>query len=535
MLFTSGSTGALKGVRVAHEGVAALLRWAGTAFTPSDLSLVAACTSLSFDPSVLEIFTPLTTGGAIRLLPNALALAGLDPSVEVRSALLPPSALQELVHSGKLPRSLRTIMIGGEPLRAALANRVLAQTGVERLIFAYGPTEGTVMATAHDVTGPTVDPIPIGRPLPDVAIDLLDPAGRPVPEGEIGEIYLTGPQVALGYVGGDPEARAQFGTSAEGGLRRYRTLDLARRRPGGDLEFGGRVDRQVKVRGFRVEPGEVEAVLSRHPGVAQAFVRAVGSSSSSQLVGYTVPLAEAVPASELRAFVRRSLPEYMVPSVFLSLSSFPVNRSGKVDADALPTPPDRLGPSSAAEAVADDDVERTVTGLVRSVLGIDHEVGLDDDFMDDLGGTSLSAFRLLFEIEERFGVAIPMTALLEDATVGGFVRAVQDRPSGQVRQLVHNLRARRGADRPRPRLAVQRHAVPADHPPPRRRAFADRHPRPRPPPRPPGRGRSVPALARPGPRAAPVRASGRSVRPRRSLDRWPHRLRDGPPTDRRPG
>lgn len=424
VLFTSGSSGRPKGVVVPHEALANFVGWGLDTFTPGELAVVAGTTSFCFDPSVFEIFVTLASGGLLRVLTSALSLAELAEGPMPTMALAAPSAISELIRSRRFPESLRTLMTGGEPLPAHLANQVLQRTSARRLVFAYGPTEATVTATAFEVEYPAVDPVPIGAPLPGFEVQLVDDVGSLVTDGAVGEIQLRGVQVATGYCGDDLLTSDRFRTGGDG-VRAYRTGDLARRRPDGALEFKGRLDRQVKIRGFRVEPSEIEAGLAAHPGIEQAFVAAIGSDEHGLLVAWVIPVSEEVSAQELRSHLRSILPSYMVPSAFVSVRSFPVNGSGKVDPSCLPSP---YGDRRAEEtdAVGDlDPEEAVVASLVRDILHFDGPIHPEDDLLDDLGGTSLSATRLLFELEERFGLPIPMTVILADTTVAGLARAVR--------------------------------------------------------------------------------------------------------------
>jgi amino acid adenylation domain-containing protein len=441
VLFTTGSTGRPKGVSLSHGSVGKLIQWGLGSFTGDELAVVAGCTSFSFDPSIFEMFVTLSAGGRLRILANALALGDLGPTDPVTMALAAPSAISELVRSRRLPTSLRSLMTGGEPLPASLANRVLDQSGVRRLVFAYGLTETTMTSSTYEVTYPATDPLPIGWELPAVDIFLLDDALVPVDEGAVGEIFVAGPQVADGYVADPDLTRERFLPCplTAGPTTMYRTGDLARRRKDGALEFHGRADRQIKVRGHRVEPSEIEAALCLHPGISQAFVCPSTGSTDSQLIGYTVPLASEVPPAALRSHLRRILPEYMVPTSFLSLSSFPVNGSGKVERQALPAPSSggsewttgtRLSPA--------DDVVQVITSIIGEVLRLSRPAAGHDDIIDDLGATSLTAVRLLYELQEIFGVDIPLTTMLADTTVAGIIRAVRKGSDGAATALQVN-------------------------------------------------------------------------------------------------
>ncbi|WP_431784114.1 amino acid adenylation domain-containing protein [Streptomyces chumphonensis] len=436
VIYTSGSTGRPKGVLVPHGRLPNLLDSMRRAPGLSEHDVVAATITHAFDMSVLDFFLPLTTGAAVALVPRADAVDGdrLAARMAATGATYwqaTPAAWQLLLDTGWRASGPFRGLCGAEPLSPELARR-MTRAGVE-VWQVYGPTETTVWAACHRYTEGE-DPVPLGRPLPNTRFLVLDAAGRPVPLGVPGELYIGGPGVARGYHGKPELTRAHFvpdPRGGEGGDRVYRTGDLVRYRADGTLEFVGRADSQVKVRGFRVEPGEVAAVLREHGGVRDAVVvLREDTPGDRRLVGYAVP--EGVPddvdalAGELRRTARTRLPEYMVPAAVVVLPAFPRTPNGKVDRRALPAPgaasrdraPEFTEPRTATE--------REVAAVWADVLGLE-SVGAHDDFFT-LGGHSLLAARAAVRLGEKRGVKVPVRLLFDHRTVAGLA-ATLDGPT----------------------------------------------------------------------------------------------------------
>ncbi len=436
VLFTSGSSGQPKGVQVPHRGLATVLQWVRTTLSPEELASTATTISFSFDPFILEVLGPLVTGGVVHVIPSALALA--DRTIDATMLANTPSVLTELLRAGRLPSTLKTIISGGENLSGSLATELLSKTSITKLINTYGPTESTVLATAHEVTGPVSGPVPIGRPLPGAAVVLLDDEDREVGRGEKGEICIYGPQLADGYVGDpvDTDRRFVSWTDSKGSaVRIYRSGDLGRRDRRGVITFCGRKDRQLKLRGFRIEPGEIEATLAGHPAIGQAFVTSEGSGARASLVAYVTTESEALSSQEVRQWLGRSLPQFMVPAQFVMMPAFPVTANGKLEVERLPVwreQVSRITPSiSGAEEDGDDARVRVVARLAGDIIGFDGPISGVDDFFDDLGGSSLGLFQLLSSLEKEFGCIIEIGRVLEDTTIAGvaaMVGAVGDEP-----------------------------------------------------------------------------------------------------------
>lgn len=429
VIYTSGSTGRPKGTELCHRGLCSLVMTQATLFGVHRESRMLQFSALSFDASVWECFLALGHGARLVLAPTTeikdpQALAALLDRTGITVTLLPPSMLAQLPSGAG--RWLETLVVGGEACPPALA---AAWASHVRLVNAYGPTEGTVTATAWEVPGDFDGgrPLPIGRPVPNAQTYVLDRRGWPTPTGTPGELYVGGVGLARGYLG-RPELTAErfvpdpFGSLL--GQRLYRTGDLVRHLPGGEVEFLGRIDDQVKVRGFRVELGEIETVLARHPALKAACVATRGTGSQARLVAYVVPVSlEAPPsAGELRAFLGDRLPEYMVPTAFVILEAMPLTPSGKVDRRALPEPEESRLSLGTAYLAPRTPLEEALAAIWTELLGLER-VGVDDSFFE-LGGQSLLATRLVARAREVLQVEVPLTTIFASPTVAGMAAAV---------------------------------------------------------------------------------------------------------------
>jgi amino acid adenylation domain-containing protein len=415
VIYTSGSTGRPKGVMIRHSSVVVLLHWLREAVSDEERASLLFSTSVSFDVSVAEVFGTLAWGGRLVLVDNALELATVGEPV-VHASMV-PTAAAELLRTGGIPRSLKTLNLGGEALPADLAQALYGLDHLERVGNLYGPTEDTTYSTCSRVER-GADRVLVGRPLPGTRAYVLDAELRPAPVGVAGELYLAGAGLARGYLD-RPELTAErfvpdpFG--APGG-RMYRVLDRARWTADGELEYLGRADFQVKLRGFRIELGEVEAALRTHPAVrdAAAMVRP-GAGGEPQLVAWTVA-AEGVgapAATELRQHLRERLPEYMVPAAWVALEALPLTPSGKLDRRALPAPEGAAEPR--VHVAPRNAVEELLAEIIGEVLGR-AEVGVHDDFFE-MGGHSLLATRVISRVRKQFGVEIALRTLFEAPTV----------------------------------------------------------------------------------------------------------------------
>jgi aspartate racemase len=440
VMYTSGSTGQPKGVMIPHRGVVRLVQNANYCrLGPDEVFLQLA--PISFDASTLEIWGPLLNGGRLALMPpdtpslDDLARAIVQYGV---TTLWLTAGLFHLMVEQRVEalRPLAQLLAGGDVISSSDVSKALAELGPEgRLINGYGPTESTTFACCHVMrAGDRVaDPVPIGRPISNTQVYLLDERLQPVPLGAPGELCIGGDGLARGYLN-HPDLTAQKFVpnpfSNQPGARLYRTGDLARYLADGTVEFLGRMDSQVKILGHRVEPGEVEAALVRHPGVRQAAVVARGERpGEKQLVAYVTANGQgAASASELREFLKSRLPDYMVPSWFVELDSLPLTPNGKLDRAALPawraTGADKDGVSMPRTAI-----EQRIGEVWRKVLGTDR-VGVEDNFFD-VGGDSLQLIEVHSELEKLFPVKISITDLFSYTTIDSLARHLADtKPEG---------------------------------------------------------------------------------------------------------
>ncbi|MBB5868896.1 amino acid adenylation domain-containing protein [Allocatelliglobosispora scoriae] len=417
VMYTSGSTGRPKGVEVTVANLRNLLLGLRDALGSGPADTWLALTSPAFDISALELLLPLITGGRLVLAPpelarDAVALHRLIADHGVTHVQATPSGWQLLLEGGRLP-GLRVALAGGEALPAALASVLRGEA--DRLVNVYGPTETTIWSTMDDVGDGDVT---VGRPIANTQAYVLDASMRPVPLEVTGELWLGGAGVARGYLGRPELDRERFLPDPFGpaGARLYRTGDLARWRTDGRLDFLGRLDGQVKIRGHRVELGEIEARLTEHPEISQAAVALRGEPP--RLVAYLV--AAAVPA-DLRARLEAALPSAMVPSAFVQLDRLPLTPNGKLDRAALPEPP-AVVPSAPVEDAG--PIAAELLTIWSEVLEIDG-IGLDEEIFD-LGGHSLLIVKIISRIRRQLGVDVPIEVFLDTPTVRGLAEAITD-------------------------------------------------------------------------------------------------------------
>ena len=425
VMYTSGSTGRPKGVAVSHRGVVRLVREPSfPGFTAEDVTLQLA--PVAFDASTLEIWGALLNGARLTILPGGIPsleqLAETLASRRVTTLHLTAGLFHQVVEENlESLAGVRHLLAGGDVLSVAHVRKVLSELPATHLIACYGPTENTTFTSCCPMDDPSLvgSTVSIGRPIADTRIYVLDPDSRPLPVGIAGELLTAGDGLARGYLGRPGRTAQRFVPdpwSRESGGRLYRTGDLVRWLPDGSLEFLGRFDHQVKLRGFRIELGEIESVLGRHDGVEDCVVVAHGTTSEDkQLVAYVTADGDSEPADgELRDALRRKLPDYMVPSAFLTLESLPLDPNGKIDRKALPMP--EAATAAPKDWVAPRNEVEELLGRIWSDLIQRERVGIYDNFFD-LGGHSLHATRLMHRVSELLGIELPVRTLYDAPTI----------------------------------------------------------------------------------------------------------------------
>ncbi|HEX6367826.1 MAG TPA: amino acid adenylation domain-containing protein [Longimicrobium sp.] len=448
VIYTSGSTGTPKGVMVPHRGVPNLLESLQGHARLGEGDRCSVWTSISFDASVLEIFTPLLCGAALCVPPREVARECgpfLDWLAEARisGAYVPPFFLAEYrdwLHAHPGRSSMRRLAVGVEPISEPLLSEIRRAVPGLRVLNGYGPTEATICCTIYDVPEqPAAERrAPIGRPVENMRMYVLDAHRALVPTGAAGELYIGGAGLARGYLG-RPELTAErfVDDPFRAGERVYRTGDRVRWLADGNLEFVGRVDHQVKIRGFRVEPGEIESVLAHHPGVRDAVVVAREDvPGDRRLVAY-VAADDSLDEVALRDRLRRRLPEHMVPQAVVRLDALPLSPNGKVDRRALPAP--AWGADEGAYVAPRTAVEEVLAGIWCEVLGLER-VGVHDDFFR-LGGHSLLATKVSMWTEAVLGVRAPVQTLFENPTVAGLAAVLEPAAGAAGESLVGALGA----------------------------------------------------------------------------------------------
>jgi amino acid adenylation domain-containing protein len=423
VIYTSGSTGQPKGVQITHEGLQNLVSWHQSAFSVSVADRATLLASPGFDASVWEIWPYLCAGAGIYIAAESLRTDAekLRDWLVARGITITfvPTALAELLIGLRWPNhvALRTMLTGADTLhRFPPAGLPFA------LVNNYGPTECTVVATSGMVPASlnAVERPTIGRPIANTYAFVVDEHLSPVPVGMTGELLVGGKGLARGYLN-QPALTAQkfilnpFNSGS--GARLYRTGDLVRMLPDGQIAFAGRADDQIKIRGYRIEPGEIVSKLGKHAHIVASHVVAPGDSTAEKkLVAYVVPATGSqLEYSELREFLLTSLPEYMVPAVFVVLDSLPMTSNGKVDRAALPAPNDSNMLRSEPSAPAQTEVESRVADIVATLLGL-QQVGANDNFFL-LGGHSLLATQVIGRVRDAFDVDISLRMLFESPTV----------------------------------------------------------------------------------------------------------------------
>ncbi|RLU10842.1 non-ribosomal peptide synthetase [Pseudomonas prosekii] len=425
VIYTSGSTGKPKGVAIAHRNVLALIDWSQTVYSRDDIQGVLASTSVCFDLSVWELFVTLANGGSLIIAHNALELPQLPARDQVRLINTVPSAINALHSAGQIPDSVRIINLAGEPLKQSLVDALYKQASIEQVFDLYGPSEDTTYSTwTRREAGGTAN---IGRALQHTASYLLDGDLQPVPVGVSAELYLAGAGITRGYLARPGMSAERFVPNpfASNGERLYRTGDLCRYRADGVLEYRGRIDHQVKIRGFRIELSEIEARLLQQDAVSEVAVLALQAQGGQQLVAYVVATQLALDDAEaqrglreaLKARLKQSLPEYMVPAHVLFIAQLPLTPNGKLDRKALPAPDASQLQGGYVAPVS--ELEQQVAAIWQQVLDLER-VGLHDHFFE-LGGHSLLAVNVVSRLQLELGLKLTPQLLFQNPVLTDFV------------------------------------------------------------------------------------------------------------------
>ncbi|MGK2915905.1 MAG: amino acid adenylation domain-containing protein, partial [Porticoccaceae bacterium] len=424
VIYTSGSTGTPKGVAVSQRGICNHNHWLIQQLRLGISDRVLLRTSISFDASVWELFAPLAAGAALVLAGDNhrgdtayIARAIREHHVTVMQAV--PSLLSVLLEEQSFSecQSLRYVICGGEALDRTLARRFVECLPAATLANCYGPTEASIGTTCfeiHDIATGT-GTVPIGKPIGNARCHILDTELQPVPVGVIGELHIGGVGLARGYLN-RPELTAErfIADPFRSGERLYRTGDLARYLPDGTIEYSGRIDHQVKLRGFRIEPGEIESALCAHAEVRQCVVLArEDHPGTKRLVAYAVVDDLDIDVSALTEHLRQRLPEHMIPSVIVPLTDLPLTNSGKLNRKALPEPD--IGSSDAEFVAPRSPLEHNLAQIWRELLGAER-IGVHDNFFD-LGGHSLLATRMMARLRSNLAAEVPLRLLFEAPTV----------------------------------------------------------------------------------------------------------------------
>jgi amino acid adenylation domain-containing protein/non-ribosomal peptide synthase protein (TIGR01720 family) len=465
LIYTSGSTGRPKGVAIEHHSPVTFINWALKVFTAEELSGVLASTSITFDLSIFELFVPLSCGGTVILVENALAQPAGWAWERVTLINTVPSVAMELERARSIPATVRTINLAGEPLQGKLVQRLYQQASIRRVLNLYGPSEATTYATYAVVAAEEATPS-IGRPIEQTQVYILDAHHHLVPPGIVGELYLGGAGLARGYYGRAELTAERFVPhpfSTVPGARLYRTGDLVRYRADGMLEYQGRVDFQIKLRGFRIELGEIEACLRQQPGVQEAVVvlqKAAGEATEEHafLVVYLVPQVGAtIQTSEIEAGLSRHLPDYMVPHAFVQLDSLPLTPNGKLDRRALPL--FQLGSQPhEMQLLPRTPKEQTLFQIWQAVLGVE-QFGINDNFFA-LGGDSIISLQVVARARQA-GLHFFPKQLFQYQTIAQLAAVISD-PSDR------DIVASESVDGPAPLTPIQqwffaRHLVQSHH------------------------------------------------------------------------
>ncbi|WP_338848536.1 amino acid adenylation domain-containing protein [Massilia sp. W12] len=469
VIYTSGSTGLPKGVMIEHRGLVNYLSYARRSYGSGAHTLAFLHSSISFDATITSLWLPLVAGGAVIIIPDAQDATSLatqlSPTAELAQLAFdaPCKAAHLLkitpVHLELLGQTLpagaaasvQAMVVGGEALPAASLQAWRDGAPQIRIFNEYGPTETVVGCCVYEVQpGEQLSgSVPIGQPIDNTQLYVLDSELRPVPFGASGELYIGGAGVARGYLGREALTQERFIANPFGPGRLYRSGDLVRALPDGNLDYVGRRDQQIKLRGYRIELGEIEAQLATHPALRQVALRlhkaANGAASDAQLVAYVVPHqpAQAPTAGQLREYLGQLLPQHMLPGHFVQMESMPQTANGKLDYKALPAPQIGVRPAMLAPR---NSLEQSLQAIWCEVLQ-QQEIGVDDNFFD-LGGHSLKALRMLARIEQQLNLSLSIKDVFEQTSIAQMAHLI-----GQRRKQGGSQMAASSASAPIARIA----------------------------------------------------------------------------------
>lgn len=456
VIYTSGSTGVPKGAAITHGGIVNYLKWCAKTYEVAEGGGAPVHSPLGFDLTVTSLFAPLLTGRPVVLLREDESLQALGEMVGAGRAFslikVTPShldVLNQMLANTQLEKGVGAVVVGGEALKADSVSLWQAKSPGTRVFNEYGPTETVVGCCVYEIPADSTSAprgeIPIGRPIANTRIYILDSQMSPAPIGVTGQLHIGGAGLARGYLNRPDLTAEKFMPdpfSGRPGERLYKSGDLARHMPDGNIEFLGRMDRQVKVRGFRIEPGEIETTLVASASVREAVVQVREDSPGDQrLVAYIVPAPRVTPTNdELRDFLKDRLPEYMVPSAFVILRALPLTANGKVDLAALPALQDASLADEASYVAPRNDVDEVIAEIWAEILGRER-VGIHNNFFE-MGGHSLLVMQILARLQDSFQMSLPPRVLFDIVTVAGladFIVSNQPVP-GQVEKIAAILK-----------------------------------------------------------------------------------------------
>jgi amino acid adenylation domain-containing protein len=455
VIYTSGSTGKPKGVAIEHSSSVSLINWAHKEFNSAQLAGVLASTSICFDLSIFELFVPLSQGGCVIVVENALQLQHKNGTLLPITLLnTVPSAATALLNTTAIPSSIEVINLAGEPLKNDLAQTLYKATSVQQVYNLYGPSEDTTYSTFTSVAIDSTTEPPIGQPIANTRIYILDAQDQPLPPGIPGELCIAGAGLARGYLNRSELTAEKFIQVELFGKteRLYKTGDLARWLPDGNLEYLGRLDHQIKLRGFRIELGEIETLINQHTKVKEAVVTLYQADDNKRLVAYLTTHSSSESnelVASLTETLKASLPDYMVPSHFTVLDKLPLTPNGKIDRKALPAPDAPL--STAQHEPPSNEVEQNIAMVWQQVLKQEN-LSIHDSFFE-LGGHSLLVIQVHHLLQKDYP-SLKVVDLFSYPTIHGLANYLNQNHEITQRQQSHQQRGEKR--RTKRRVARQR-------------------------------------------------------------------------------